>query len=347
MPPSCASKLMAIPEDASRDEHPRILIVDDLPANLGVLLEVLGEAGYVVLVADSGEGALARMERVRPDLVLLDVNMPGLDGYDTCRLLKADSRWREVPVLFLTAQGDPLDKVRGFEVGAVDYITKPLHPQEVLARVRAHLQIRALQQVLKEKNLLLETAMSKRLEAEAQLQQSLDRAVLVVDDAGAMVFCTRLARQLLKRYFPDHREVDTLPGSLMNWLTQGSTVCAWQVEQERSWLEVRLFVHGQTGTHLVLLLEEKLARVNSPARLLQLGLTAREAEVLYWVAHGKTNQDVAEILNTSIHTVKKHMANLMVKTGAENRLVAGLQAAELLELSAVEPSESSSKNLCG
>ena len=91
----------------------------------------------------------------------------------------------------------------------------------------------------------------------------------------------------------------------------------------------------------MLLLEERLTTVNSPARLLQLGLTAREAEVLYWVAHGKTNQDVAEILNTSIHTVKKHMANLMVKMGAENRLVAGLQAAELLELSTTEPLKSS------
>ena len=323
---------MNVPETASRDDRPRILIVDDLPANLGVLVSVLGEAGYTVLVAASGDGALARLERSRPDLVLLDVNMPGLDGYETCRFLKADDRWREVPVLFLTAQGDPVDKVRGFEAGAVDYITKPLHPEEVLARVRAHLQIRALQQALEEKNKLLETAMTLRLEAEAQLQQSLDRAVLVVDASGVVWFCTRLAGLLLERYFPDHPKTNTLPAPLKRWLTQGSTVGTWQIGQGEDRLEARLFVHGQPGTHLVLLLEEKLATLNSPARLLQLGLTAREAEVLYWVAHGKTNQDVAQILDTTIHTVKKHMANLMVKTGAENRLVAGLQAAELLEL---------------
>ncbi len=135
----------------SRDERPSILIVDDLPANLGVLVSVLSEAGYTVLVAASGDGALARLDRSRPDLVLLDVNMPGLDGYETCLRLKGNDRWREVPVLFLTAQGDPVDKVRGFEVGAVDYITKPLHPGEVLARVRAHLQIPALQQALEKK----------------------------------------------------------------------------------------------------------------------------------------------------------------------------------------------------
>ena len=160
--------------------------MDDLPANLGVLLGVLDGAGYEVLVATSGEGALARLAYMQPDLVLLDVNMPGLDGYETCRRLKADPRWREVPVLFLTAQDDPVDKVRGFEAGAVDYITKPLHAEEVLARVRAHLQIRSLQQVLAEKNELLETAMARRLEAEAQLQQSLDRAVLVVDADGGV-----------------------------------------------------------------------------------------------------------------------------------------------------------------
>ena len=331
---------MTAPEAAPRDERPRILIVDDLPANLGVLLGVLGEAGYAVLMAASGEGALARLDRVRPDLVLLDVNMPGLDGYETCCRLKADPRWRDVPVLFLTAQDDAGDKLRGFQAGGVDYITKPLHAEEVLARVRAHLQIRALQQALREKNELLETAMARRLEAEAQLQQSLDRAVLVVGADGGVEFCTRLARRLLERYFPDGADPLTLPVSLAAWLAQRPAASTWRVEHDEGWLEVQLFAPGKPGTHLMLLLEERLAAINSPARLLQLGLTAREAEVLYWVAHGKTNQDVAEILDTSIHTVKKHMANLMVKIGAENRLVAGLQAAELLELGATEPTRS-------
>ncbi len=179
--------------------------------------------------------------------------------------------------------------------------------------------------------------MARRLEAETQLQQSLDRAVLVVDADGAIWFCTRLARRLLERYFPNHLKADALPEPLAQWLAQGTTVKAWQVEREDSRLEARLFVHGQPGTHLVLLLEETLAATNSPACLLQLGLTTREAEVLYWVAHGKTNQDVAQLLDTSVHTVKKYMTNLMVKMGAENRLVAGLQAAELLELGGVEP----------
>ena len=323
--------------DAGGAARPHILIVDDLPANLGVLLGVLDGAGYEVLVATSGEGALARLAYMQPDLILLDVNMPGLDGYETCRQLKADARWREVPVLFLTAQDDPVDKVRGFEAGAVDYITKPLHAEEVLARVRTHLQIRWLQQALAEKNELLETAMARRLEAEAQLQQSLDRAVVVVDAAGRMEFCTRLAHRLLARYFPTHADAEVLPPSMVAWLDAGPAGGPWKTEQAESRLEVQLFASGQPGSALMLLLEEKLRTVNSPSRLLQLGLTAREAEVLYWAAHGKSNQEVAIILSASLNTIKKHVANLLVKMGAETRLTAALQAADILELRVAEP----------
>ena len=319
--------------------RPHVLIVDDLPANLGVLLGVLDGAGYEVLVATSGESALARLAYMQPDLILLDVNMPGLDGYETCRQLKTDARWREVPVLFLTAQDDPVDRVRGFEAGAVDYITKPLYAAEVLARVRAHLQIHLLQQALAEKNELLETAMTRRLEAEAQLQQSLDRAVLVVDLGGEVEFCTRLARRLLERYFPEHTDAGVLPPSVAAWLDAGPTAGSWQTELAGNWLEVQIFAPGQPGACLMLLLEEKLQVVNSPVRLLQLGLTAREAEVLYWAAHGKSNQEVATILSASLNTVKKHVANLLVKMGAETRLTAALQAAEILELKTVEPTK--------
>ncbi len=323
---------IAVIEPGEESPRPRILIVDDLPANLGVLLTVLEGAGYEVLVATSGDGALARLPYMQPDLILLDVNMPGLDGYETCRRLKADARWQDTPVLFLTALHDPVDKVRGFKVGAVDYITKPLYPEEVLARVHAHLHIRFLQQALAEKNELLEHAIARRLEAEAQLQQSLDRAVLVVDDEGRIEFCTRLARHLLERYFPDEADPGTLPKPLARWLSAAPTGGRWQAEQAGSRLEAQLFTPGQPGGCLMLLLEEKGLVVNSPARLLRLGLTAREAEVLYWVAQGKTNQEVALILSASLNTIKKQVANILVKIGAENRLVAALQAAEILDL---------------
>ena len=314
--------------------RPQILIVDDSPGNLGVLQGVLEEKGFYVLVATSGERALAGLADAPPDLILLDVNMPGLDGYETCQRLKADARWGDVPVLFLTARDDSVDKLRGFEAGGVDYITKPLDPEEVLARVRAHLQIRALQRALAEKNRLLEFNMARRLEAEAQLRQSLDRAVVLVDTGGEVVFCTRLAQRLLERYFPGHADAATLPPLLAGSLQTGR----WSVERPEGQLEVRRFRPDDgPGTYTVLVLEEKTTIAGSPEPLLHLGLTLSEAEVLYWAAHGKSNQEVAVILDKALNTVKKHTANLIEKLGVETRLMAALQAAEVLELKTLDP----------
>ena len=322
--------------DPAPAARPHVLIVDDLPADLGVLQGVLEEAGFL-LVATSGERALTRLAYMQLDIILLDVNMPGLDGYETCRRLKADARWREVPVIFLTAQDDPTDKLRGFEAGAVDYITKPLHAEEVLARVRSHLQIRSLQRALAEKNALLETTMARHLEAEAQLQQGLDRAVLVVDPAGEVEFCTRLAQRLLRRYFPGHADAATLPPPVVQWLSAGPTAGPWSAETKAGHLEVQRFAPGDPGAFVVLRLAETLAGVGSPVRLLRLGLTMSEADVLYWAAHGKSNQEVALILGKTLNTIKKHVANLIVKMGVDTRLMAALQAAEILELKVVEP----------
>ena len=116
-----------------------VLIVDDTPANLGILVDRLEEIGWCVLVAQDGEEALERVRHVLPDLVLLDVRMPGIDGHETCRQMKNDPRLREMPVIFMTAQHDPDENLRGFDAGGVDCITKPLHVAETIARVRVHL----------------------------------------------------------------------------------------------------------------------------------------------------------------------------------------------------------------
>jgi len=132
-----------------------ILIVDDNPTNLGVLFNSLTEIGFKVLVAEDGEKALAQVERTQPHIILLDVLMPGIDGFETCRRLKRLKASSDIPVIFMTALSDTVDKVKGFEAGGVDYITKPLQHEEVLARVKAHLTIRQLQQQLQEQNELL------------------------------------------------------------------------------------------------------------------------------------------------------------------------------------------------
>lgn len=131
-----------------------ILIVDDTPANLGVLVEMLGVAGYQLMVAEDGEEALAQTSRTQPDLILLDVMMPGIDGFETCRRLKARPETRDIPVLFMTALNETSDKVKAFAAGAVDYIAKPIEHEEALARIGTHLAIRRLQRELQEQNAL-------------------------------------------------------------------------------------------------------------------------------------------------------------------------------------------------
>ncbi len=127
-----------------------ILIVDDNPTNLGVLFDYLKNSDFKVLVAEDGEGALTRANYAKPDIILMDVIMPGIDGFETCKRLKVNEETKDIPIIFMTALSDTVDKVKGFELGAVDYITKPLHHEEVLARITTHLTIRKLQTNLQE-----------------------------------------------------------------------------------------------------------------------------------------------------------------------------------------------------
>jgi diguanylate cyclase (GGDEF)-like protein/PAS domain S-box-containing protein len=134
--------LSAFPPPASQ-RSPAILIVDDAPANLGVLRAMMTQQGYQTFVATSGERAISIAQRERPDLILLDVVMPGMDGFETCRQLKGDAGTERIPVIFMSAKSDTDDIVAGFDIGAVDYIGKPLRMAEVCARVRAQLQLRS------------------------------------------------------------------------------------------------------------------------------------------------------------------------------------------------------------
>ncbi len=129
-----------------------ILIVDDTPANLGVVADYLEGYGFEIRITRSGEKALQRAKLAQPDIILLDVMMPGIDGFETCRRLKADEVTKNIPVIFMTGLVNPEDKVKGFEVGGVDYVTKPLYQKEVLARITTHLRIRNLTCSLQQSN---------------------------------------------------------------------------------------------------------------------------------------------------------------------------------------------------
>lgn len=147
-----------------------VMIVDDTPSNLGVLFECLHNAGFKVLAAQDGVSALGQAERAKPDIILLDIRMPGLDGYETCGRLKSAGVTKDIPVIFMTALSDTQDKVKAFAVGGVDYITKPFQHEEVLARVRTHLNIQRLQRQLQEQNERLQQTIEAHQQAQATVR---------------------------------------------------------------------------------------------------------------------------------------------------------------------------------
>lgn len=153
------------------DQNITVLIVDDNPANLGVLSDTLDQAGLEVWVAQSGRIALERVKYALPHLILLDVMMPEVDGFETCRQLKANPETQDIPVIFMTALSDTENKVEGFQLGAVDYITKPFQQEEVLARIQLHLKLSELTEKLAEKNAQLEEKVSEVSQAYGELQQ--------------------------------------------------------------------------------------------------------------------------------------------------------------------------------
>lgn len=204
-------------------ERGTVLIVDDTPDNLALLSDALDAQGYMVLVALDGQSALNRIQRRRPDLILLDAMMPGLDGFETCRRIKAAPDSADIPVLFMTALTDSEHVVEGFAAGGSDYVTKPIQTDEVLARVGAHLR-------------------TARLIQAARLTPA---AAPTLNDAPA----------------------------------QATLSARFQ-------------------------------------------LTEREVEVLRWVACGKTNRDIGDILGLSPRTVNKHLEHVYVKLGVETRTAA-------------------------
>lgn len=277
-----------------------VLIVDDVPENLAVAHDALDAAGYLVRVATSGLAALESARLQPPDLILLDAVMPGLDGFETCRRLKADLATRPIPVVFMTGLTDSDHVVRGFQAGGIDYVTKPIRSAEVIARIASHLR-------------------NARLVAETQAaSDAAGDAIVAIDDLGRVSWATPLARSWLSGICgTDHR----LPEPLLRWLAIGAGASA----------NFSLQGNGQRLAFSKLgerrLLVQRHEAVPEPEALMKLlPLTTREAEVLYWVALGKTNPEIAGVLDMSPRTVNKHLEHIFTKLGVETRTAAATVA---------------------
>jgi len=303
-----------------------VLIVDDVPDNLAVLHDALDEAGYTVLVATDGATALQRALQAEPDIVLLDAVMPGLDGFEVARRLKAGPETAHIPIIFMTGLTDTEHVLAAFEAGGVDYVTKPIRAAEVIARMGVHM--RGARQARQARNALDaygHATIAVRL-------VGLESAGLL-NDGARLVWQTPLARRWLPAYFdiaPPDAAADRVPAPLLAWL-QGAVA---QPEHKplsvaRGARQLVCTLQGRTSDEdWLVVLREVSDAATVEATMLALRLTLRESEVLYWVVKGKTNRDIGDILGTSPATVKKHLERIFEKLGVETRTAAAAVAVQ-------------------
>ncbi|MDO9271537.1 MAG: response regulator transcription factor [Rugosibacter sp.] len=299
-----------------RNSQDVVLIVDDVPENLSLLYDALDEAGYAVLVATNGESALQRARQSLPDVILLDALMPGMDGFEVARNLKAEAETQRIPIIFMTGLTETEHVVAAFAAGSVDYVTKPIRPSEVLARIAAH--VRSARQTQQARSVL---------DAYGQACMSMRPT------DGVMLWQTPLARTLLLKYGgQDERQ---FVSRIHEWLRVALTKPPPPAPLETTGDEGRMIcaLHGHTdeGECLLVLREESDAAMTR-ALVDSFGLTVREAEVLYWVIYGKTNRDIGDILGISHRTINKHTENLFEKLGVETRTSAAAVAMRRLQL---------------
>jgi DNA-binding response OmpR family regulator/DNA-binding CsgD family transcriptional regulator len=286
------------------------LVVDDSPETLRLLTDALDGAGMTVMVALDGAAAMRIVDQITPDIILLDAIMPGLDGFETCRRLKRDAGLSNVPVIFMTGLAETEHIVRGLEAGGVDYVTKPLVIEEMLARIRVHLANARLTQ-----------------SARAALDVS-GRFLLAVSKQGKIIWATPQAQKLLaENLAADTNDELVLPQFMLEWLEEAQKSKAGPKALAMASFpnneQLRLQYMGKLGPNELLLRLAKDSSAKMPAEFSrELGLTTREGEVLSWLSKGKTNRDIAQILGLSPRTVDKHLEQIYAKLGVENRTAA-------------------------
>ncbi len=293
-----------------------VLVVDDTPDTLAMLTDALDRSGYTVLIATGGAAALSVCNRITPDVILLDAMMPGLDGFETCRRLKATPAVAHAPVIFMTALSETEHIVQGLAAGGVDYVTKPIVLDELFARIRVHLtNARSAQSA----RLALDTAGS---------------FLLAVNRAGALLWSTPQASRLLQSAArePEGQLIllEGVTAEIVAAIVAGAgsrPVSLPSRSGESGHLQLTYLGAGGADEFLF-----RLTRRDHEGEALRrrFALTAREAEVLLWIARGKPNRDIADILELSPRTVNKHLEVIFRKLGVENRASAAVLASRIL-----------------
>lgn len=294
-----------------------VLLVDDSPESLGFLTTALEDAGVTVLVARNGEASLGIAQRITPDVVLMDAVMPGLDGFETCRRLKAMAPLTHVPVIFMTGLTETEHIVHALESGGVDYLTKPINVDELRARIRVHL------------------ANARRAQSARIALDAAGRHLVAFSGHSAVLWSTPQANKLLERSgFDPSRQKD-----------MSEAFAAWRKEHGEgtpgSGFDLSLpgapklqfsFLGVVGGEEYLFRLAGAQDEGQEDSLRQHFGLTQRESEVLLWIARGKSNRDIGEILGLSPRTVNKHLEQVYTKLGVENRASAAIKAIQTMQV---------------
>lgn len=294
-----------------------VLLVDDSPEALGFLTDALEQSGFSVLIATSGTAALNIVERITPDLILLDAVMPMMDGFETCRRLKSNAVVAQVPVIFMTGLTETEHVVHALESGGVDYLTKPINIDELRARIRVHLRN-------------ARSAQSARVALDAA-----GRHLLAVRGDGSILWSTPQATRLINAATGSEDGIDIVVGHIAGWMSAREASKALRENafsvDSGGQAALQLAFLGAIGPEEYLFrLTASDRRSNEDALRQHFALTQRESEVLLWIAKGKANRDIGEILGLSARTVNKHLEQIYVKLGVENRASAAVKAAHVL-----------------
>jgi DNA-binding response OmpR family regulator len=303
--------------NAAQEPRDIILLVDDSPESLSFLTDALEQSSYSVLIATSGASALSIVERITPDLILLDAVMPAMDGFDTCIRLKSLPGVSQVPVIFMTGLTQTEHVVRALESGGVDYLTKPINVDELRARIRVHLSN-------------ARSTQSARVALDAA-----GRHLLAVRGNGKILWSTPQATRLVNAATSSDVGLDLVSARVLAWMDQrsgsaqaGDTGFTLETGGEAT---LSLSFLGAIGQDEYLFRLTSQTQASDGERLRQhFSLTARESEVLVWISKGKSNRDIGEILGLSARTVNKHLEQIYVKLGVENRASAAVKAANIL-----------------
>lgn len=290
--------------------HTTILVVDDAPDSLRFLTDTLEGEGYGVRIARDGHVALASLAAELPDLVLMDAVMPGIDGFETTRRIKADPALASVPVIFMTGLTETENVLDGLAAGGVDYVKKPIVLAELLARLKVHLG-------------------NARIAAGAQSAlDASNRPLLALDGEGRVLWTTPKSADILDRRF-GVAVGGQLPLALAGQLQRLAKGEA-RVKQDFADGRVEFAAVATKGEERHFRLTETLEGADEKLLAQRHGLTEREAEVLLWISRGKANREISEILGISPRTVNKHLEQIFEKMGIENRASAAASAVKTL-----------------